>query len=111
VFLNRLLAFSEHIGKSIRLLYYPPYHSKNNPIERYWGILEQHWNRTLLTDVRTLMFWASSMTWKGISPVVTLTRKIYPKGIQLTKKAMRGMEKRLERNPLLPKWDILIHPN
>jgi transposase len=91
-------------------LYFPPYHSKYNPIERCWGILEQHWNGTLLTDVTTLLSWASSMTWKGISPIVTLVEKFYVKSISLTKKAMRGIEKRLERNPLLPKWDILIKP-
>jgi hypothetical protein len=28
----------------------------------------------------------------------------------LSKKAMRTIEKRLERNPLLPKWDIMIKP-
>lgn len=70
-FLNRLVALSDQIGTSIQLLYYPPYHSKYNPIERCWGILEQHWNGTLLTDVTTLLSWASSMTWKGISPIVT----------------------------------------
>jgi hypothetical protein len=36
--------------------------------------------------------------------------KTYDKGISLTKKAMRAIERRLERNPLLPKWDILIRP-
>ncbi|NRB09761.1 MAG: hypothetical protein HRU34_23665, partial [Richelia sp.] len=25
-------------------LYYAPYHSKYNPIEGCWGILDQHWN-------------------------------------------------------------------
>lgn len=54
-FLNRLVTFSDHIGTAIQLLYYPPYHSKYNPIERCWGILEQHWNGTLLTDVDTLL--------------------------------------------------------
>ena len=28
----------------IDLAYYPSYHSKYNPIERVWGLLEQHWN-------------------------------------------------------------------
>ena len=107
-FLNRLVSFSDQIGKSIQLLYYPPYHSKYNPIERCWGILEQHWNGTLLTDVKTLLGWASTMTWKGIHPIVTLTEKVYSKGISLTKNAMKKIEERLERNPLLPKWDILI---
>nr|WP_071820022.1 transposase [Acaryochloris marina] len=109
-FLNRLVAFSDHIGTAIQLLYYPPYHSKYNPIERCWGIVEQHWNGTLLTDVDTLLGWASTMTWKGNHPVVTVTQKIYETGISLTKQAMKGIEKRLERHPQLPKWDILIHP-
>lgn len=31
-------------------------------------------------------------------------------GCSLSRKAMRDVEARLERNPLLPKWDILIRP-
>jgi hypothetical protein len=109
-FLNRLVHFADHIGKPIQLLYYPPYHSKYNPIERCWGILELHWNGTKLIDVQTLLGWAQSMTWKGIHPLVELSRTIYQKGVSLSKAAMRAVEARLERNPLLPKWDILIRP-
>lgn len=109
-FLNRMVQFSQAIGKSIQLLYYPPYHSKYNPIERCWGILEQHWNGATLTDVDTMLAWAQSMTWKGLNPIVTLSEKVYQKGISLSKKAMEAVEEHLERNPLLPKWDILIRP-
>jgi Rhodopirellula transposase DDE domain len=109
-FLNRMVEFADQIGKPIQLLYYPPYPSKYNPIERCWGILEQHWNGTQLRDVQTLLAWAGSMTWKGIHPTVTLNPKIYPKGISLSKKVMCEVERRLERNPELPKWDILIRP-
>jgi transposase len=28
-------------------VYYPPYHSKYNPIERCWGVLEVYWNGEL----------------------------------------------------------------
>lgn len=107
-FLNRMVALADDIGRSIQLLYYPPYHSKYNPIERCWGILEQHWNGAKLIDVDTLLVWAQSMTWKGIQPIITLSEKVYEKGISLSKKAMKQIEVRLERNPLLPKWDILI---
>jgi transposase len=110
-FLNRMVEFADNTGKSIQLLYYPPYHSKYNPIERCWGILEQHWNGALLTNVETMVAWARSMTWKGIHPIIELSQKTYQRGISLTKKAMREIEKRLERDPLLPKWDILIRPN
>lgn len=109
-FLHRMVQFADQIGKPIHLLYYPPYHSKYNPIERCWGILELHWNGTTLIDVETMLEWAKSMTWKGIHPVVELSRKGYQKGIALGKKAMQAVESRLERHPELPKWDILIRP-
>lgn len=64
----------------------------------------------MLVDAETMLEWAKSMTWKGIRPIVRLSRTTYRKGISLSKKAMREIEARLERNPLLPKWDILIRP-
>ena len=109
-FLYRMVQLVDMINKPIQLLYYPPYHSKYNPIERCWGILEMHWNGTKLVDVETMLAWAKSMTWKRLHPVVTLSRKVYQKGIALGKKAMQEVEHRLERHPDLPKWDILIRP-
>lgn len=109
-FLSRMADFSKETGKPVQLLYYPPYHSKYNPIERCRGILEIHWNGARLTDSETMLEWAGSMTWKGLKPVIKISKKIYEKGISLTKSAMRSVEKFLERNPLLPKWDILINP-
>ncbi len=109
-FLKRMVDFADHIGKPIQLLYYPPYHSKYNPVERCWGILEQHWNGAKLVDVQTMLEWAQSMTWQGIHPVVELRRKLYKKGISLSKETMQAVEARLERHPELPKWDILIRP-
>ena len=109
-FLQRMVQFVDTIGKPVQFLYYPPYHSKYNPIERCWGILELHWNGTQLHDTDTMLEWAKSMTWKGLHPLVTLSHKVYAKGVTLTKTAMQAVEARLKRNPLLPKWDILIHP-
>jgi hypothetical protein len=109
-FLQRMVTFCDAIGKPIQLLYYPPYHSKYNPIERCWGILELHWNGTKLVDVETMLGWAKSMTWKGIHPIVALSRKVYQKGVTLSKRAMQAVENRLTRHPELPNWDILIQP-
>lgn len=110
-FLKRMVEFAEQTQKSIQLLYFPPYHSKYNPIERCWGILEQHWNGALLRNVETMLAWAQSMTWKGLKPIINLSQKVYQKGISLTKKEMKEIEKRLLRNPNLPQWDILIRPS
>ena len=109
-FLKRMVLFVNAIGKPLQLLDSPPYHSKYNPIERCWGILEIHWNGAKLTDAKTMLEWANSMTFQCIQPVINLSKKNYEKGITLTKKAMKEIEAQLERNPLLPKWDILIRP-
>ena len=107
-FLKRIVEFSDKIEKSIQLLYLPPYHSKYNPIERCWGILELHWNGTLLKDVNVMTEWAKTMTWKGMHPIVEVSTTIYEKGISVVKSAMLEVEKRLKRDHNLPKWDIFI---
>lgn len=50
-FMKRLVDFSDRNQLTLELAYYPPYHSKYNPIERCWGILENHWNGELLNSV------------------------------------------------------------
>ncbi|BAQ67060.1 mobile element protein (plasmid) [Geminocystis sp. NIES-3709] len=110
-FLKRMVEFASKIQKKVQLLYFPPYHSKYNPIERCWGILEQHWNGAILRDVETMLAWAKTMTWKGLRPIVNFSEKVYEKGISLTKKEMKNIEMHLGRNPDLPKWDILIRPS
>jgi len=71
-FLKRMVGFARETGLDIELAYYPPYHSKYNPIERCWGILEQHWNGTLLDTLDTALRFAATMTWKGPRPAVAL---------------------------------------
>ena len=57
-FIKRLVDFSHQNRMSIRLAYYPPYHSKYNPIERTWGILENHWIGEILDEIETAMKFA-----------------------------------------------------
>jgi hypothetical protein len=109
-FLSRMVQFADVINRPIHLLYYPPYHSKYNPIERCWGILELKWNGAKLLDVETMLGWAKKMTWKGLHAVVELSRQVYTKGIALGKVAMEAVETRLKRDPQLPKYDIVINP-
>jgi Rhodopirellula transposase DDE domain len=109
-FLHRMVQLADHIQKPIQLLYYPPYHSKYNPIERCWGILELQWNGAKRIDAETMVEWAKRMTWQGIHPVVERSRKLSQKGISLGKAAMQAIEERLERHPALPKYDIVIKP-
>ena len=41
-FMKRLIEFACINKVNISLAYYPPYHSKYNPIERVWGVLKNH---------------------------------------------------------------------
>ena len=50
-FMQRLTDFADTFRLTVQLASYPPYHSKYNPIERVWGVLEQHWNGRYSTPV------------------------------------------------------------
>ena len=108
--IKRLVEFADRTGLEIHLVYYPPYHSKYNPIERVWGILEMHWNGTLLTDLDTAMGWAKTMTWNGVPPQVLSIDKTYEKGVTLPDQEWEQLQARLERSPTLHKWDEIIRP-
>jgi hypothetical protein len=109
-FMNRMVRFADATGLEIKLVYYPPYYSKYNPIERCWGILENHWNGTLLTSVQTVLEWARTMTWKGAHPVVQLIETTYNIGVRIGKEAFKSIASRLQRHKDLPKYDVLIQP-
>jgi transposase len=107
-FMQRLVEFAQRYQLTIRLTYYPPYHSKYNPIERCWGILEQHWNGALLDSLDAVIQYASTMTWKGNHPLVSLVTTVYQTGVKLTKQAMQALEAQLQRLPHLDKWFVDI---
>lgn len=109
-FIKRITEFADRHRLEVHLVYYPPYHSKYNPVERLWGILENHWNGTLLVDRKTVIAWAKTMTWKGISPTVKILDQVFQTGVKIAKKDFQVFRQRLLRHPILPKWDILIKP-
>jgi hypothetical protein len=109
-FMKRLVEFSDRHQLTFELAYYPPYHSKYNLIERCWGILESHWNGTLLNSVATALQWAKTMTWRGVAPIVHLLDRVYPTGVRLSPRLFRPIATRLKRSASLPKWSLVIQP-
>lgn len=109
-FMKRMVGFADRTGLTVELVYYPPYHSKYNVIERCWGILENHWNGTILSSVETVKNWAKTMTWRGVRPIVHLLDRFYPTGVRLTPKEFRPVAVRLNRSSSLPKWHVIIQP-
>jgi hypothetical protein len=108
--MKRLTELADETQQTIELAYYPPYHSKYNPIERVWGVLENYWNGSLLDTLETVVHFAQNMTYKGVHPLVEMVEKIYHTGVKLTQAAMDELEKRFERLPGLEKYFVRISP-
>lgn len=109
-FLLRMTEFADLTGLCVRLVYYPPYHSKYNAIERYWAGLEKSWNGYLLSTVDTVINRAGNFSWKGVRTMACLVDAIYEKGVKLCGIEKRDLEQRLERSEELNYWDITIQP-
>jgi hypothetical protein len=110
-FMKRMVEFADKYDLEIVLVYYPPYHSKYNPIERSWGILENHWSGTLLNSVEVTVEWAKTMTWKGINPIVKVVETLYEKGVSVNKKIFKTtIADRINRDKVLPKYYLSIQP-
>lgn len=110
-FIQRVVEFVDEHQITLRLAYYPPYHSKYNPVERVWGVLENEWNGDLLDSIPAALEHARSMTWNGNHPVVQCVDKVYESGKKLGAAAMRELEKRLHRMSGLEKWFVDIVPS
>ena len=109
-FLYRMTEFADLTGLTIRLIYYPPYHSKYNAIERYWAGLEKSWNGYLLDSITTVLNRAGNYVWRGTQTRVRLLDALYEKGVKLCGKEKDDLEKRLSRSHKLRWWDIEMYP-
>ena len=106
--LKRLIEFSATHRVNVQLAYYPPYHSKYNPVERVFGVLEMYWNGEPLRSIQQALGMAEGMTYKKVHPKVKLIEQAYPKGVRLTKKDMKPYEQCLSRLQGLGKWFVTI---
>lgn len=109
-FLKRMVQFADWSKLEIRLVYYPPYHSKYNRIERCWSALEKKWNGVLRNRLKVVLQCALRMTWKGLHPTVKRLHGAYPDGVRVPAQEMKKYEARLQRSATLPKYDITIKP-
>ena len=109
-FIKRIVDFSDKIRLPIELAYYPPYHSKYNPVEHYRGVLESHWSGALLTDLDAVREWTKTMRWDGMAPSVYFLDREDHRGVKLTAREMKSYSRRLIRTPLIERWSLVIQP-
>ena len=91
--IKRMVEFSAEHQVTVKLACYPPYHSKYNPVERVFGVLENYWNGDPLESIQKALGMAEGMTYKGV---------------RLTKKQMQPYEASLQRLTGLRKWFVTI---
>ena len=109
-FLFRLVRFAQAEQLRIHLAYYPPYHSKYNPVERCWGVLECYWSGELLDSTEAVLGFARNMTYAKKHPEVVHSIQEYAKGVRRTKAEMKKLAPWVQRTTGLEKWSILIQP-
>jgi hypothetical protein len=109
-FLYRVVQFAQKYQVTVQLAYYPPYHSKYNPIERCWGVLEGYWRGEILSSEEAVLGHARSMTYNGIHPRVHRVVQEYAKGVLRTAGQMKQLETLVQRAPGLEKWFVDILP-
>jgi transposase len=109
-FMQRMVEFVQQYRVTVRLAYYPPYHSKYNPIERCWGVLEVYWNGDLLDSEDAVLKFAGNMTYAGKHPQVYRVSQPYNRGVRRSNAEKKILEGRLMRLATLPKWSVIIAP-
>ena len=108
LFMKRLVEFADWSGLELHLIYYPPYHSKYNPIERCWSSLQRKWNGVILKYWTIVEKCAQRMKWNDIHPTVQwVDSTINP---EPTKNEWKQINERIVRSKSLPKYDITITP-
>jgi hypothetical protein len=108
-FKKRIVELAAEKGIDIILSYYPPYQSKFNPIERFWGSLERHWSGAILRTVKLTLAYARSTRHNGHNPVVEMAGRKHSTGVKVPKRFDKIYEGALERVPGVEKWFVLVN--
>lgn len=109
-FMLRMVELADRTGLEIHMVYYPPYHSKYNPIEHYWGGLERSWNGSLLDCIETVFERTLNFCWRKTKTCAVKLFGEYAKGVVLKKADQKRLEQRLIRSKTIPRWDVVIMP-
>jgi len=107
-FIKRIVEFSRTHNLRVVLIYYPPYHSKYNPIERVWAALEQFWNGAIIDSVEAVLGWAANMQWNGKTPTVHHITESYEKNVKVDQETLANYLIDWHPSDDLPKWAVTV---
>lgn len=112
LWLKSLVELAKKYNLVIELVYYPPYHSKYNKIERFWARLQIFWSKIIMYNVDILLDCLNKVTWNEEVCIGKINYKEYAKGITISDDYMDTyVNPHIIREEGLEKWSIVITPN
>ena len=111
LWLKSLVKLSKKYNLVIQLVYYPPYHSKYNKIERVWARIQMQWRQITIDSLDILINSLNKITWQGINIKGSLSTVKYEKGIKVSDYEMETkINTHIIRETGLEKWSLVITP-
>ena len=112
LWIYNLIMMAIRLNITIELVYYPPYHSKYNLIEHYWGVLQRSWNGLIIDSLDKLIGAINGTKWHGINSKGILIDKSYEKGKSVDKDELKKLiEQHISYpNSGIEKWSLIITP-
>ena len=107
-----LIMMAIRLNVTIELVYYPPYHSKYNLIEHFWGVLQRSWNGLIINNLVKLIGAINGTKWHGINAKGILVNREYANGKTIDKKELKKLvDKHIHyENKGIEKWSLIITP-
>ena len=111
LWLKKLVDLAIKYNIVIQLVYYPPYCSKYNKIERVWATVQIKWRRILIDSLDLLITCLNEIKWNGVNMKAQLSTKAYEKGIKISDYEMENyVNKHIIRDEGIEKWSLFITP-
>ena len=111
LWLKQLTNLSIKYNLVIQLVYYPPYGSKYNKIERLCARVQKEWRRITIETLDILIDCLNKITWKNVKMNGYLSTKKYETGIKISDYDMdTKINPHIIREEGLEKWSLIITP-
>lgn len=112
LWIYRIIKLAIKYNIQIELVYYPPYHSKYNKIEHFWGVLQKHWSGMIIDSLEKLIGAINSCTWDGVPAIGYLRTKEYEKGTKVNENELNELISKYVNwdNENIKKWSLIITP-
>jgi len=106
-----LQKFSNEVGKSIRVLHFPPGTSKWNKIEhRLFSFISKNWRGIPLVSAAVVVaLIGATKTEKGLAVRCVLDEAEYEKGLEVSAEEFDSIS--IVKDDFHGEWNYVIHPN